>query len=156
VAKVVVTVVSDDEKFDVAIAFVYRSWTHRRFDDIKLLFFGPSQAGEARRRHDEYGERARGGGGCGLRMHQIRGGPRHSRRTRQKGHQTRPLWRTPRYVAKRGIPAVNVLTACSNKDIGSILNIVALISLKLKSEHLAHAQVRCNSRRRRRGSLYGQ
>jgi hypothetical protein len=42
-AKVVVTVISDDEKFDVAIAFVYRSWTHRRFDDIRLLFFGPSQ-----------------------------------------------------------------------------------------------------------------
>jgi len=42
-AKVVVTVVSDDEKFDVAVTFVYRSWTHRRFDDIKLLFFGPSQ-----------------------------------------------------------------------------------------------------------------
>jgi hypothetical protein len=42
-AKVVVTVVSDDEKFDVAIAFVYRSWIHRRFDDVKLLFFGPSQ-----------------------------------------------------------------------------------------------------------------
>ena len=42
-AKVVVTVVSDDEKFDIAIVFVYRSWTLRRFDDIKLLFFGPSQ-----------------------------------------------------------------------------------------------------------------
>jgi hypothetical protein len=35
--------VSDDEKFDVAIAFVHRSWMHRQFDDIKLLFFGPSQ-----------------------------------------------------------------------------------------------------------------
>jgi hypothetical protein len=22
---------------------VHRSWTHRRFDDIKLLFFSPSQ-----------------------------------------------------------------------------------------------------------------
>lgn len=42
-AKVMVTVVSDDEKFDIAIVFVYRSWTLRRFDDIKLLFFGPSQ-----------------------------------------------------------------------------------------------------------------
>jgi hypothetical protein len=39
----VITVVSDDEKFDDAIAFVYRSWTHRQFDDVKLLFFGPSQ-----------------------------------------------------------------------------------------------------------------
>jgi len=47
-AKVVITAVSDDEKFDIAITFVYRSWIHRRFDDVKLLFFGPSQRRLAR------------------------------------------------------------------------------------------------------------
>jgi len=44
----VVTVVSDDEKFDVAVTFVYRSWMHRRFDDVNLLFLGPSQRKLAR------------------------------------------------------------------------------------------------------------
>jgi hypothetical protein len=41
----VITVDSDDEKFDVAIAFVYRSWTHRRFDDVKLFFLAPAKGG---------------------------------------------------------------------------------------------------------------
>ncbi|AAL64405.1 hypothetical protein [Pyrobaculum aerophilum] len=42
-AKVAVVVVSDDEKFDLALMFAYRSYINKRFSDLKVLFFGPSQ-----------------------------------------------------------------------------------------------------------------
>lgn len=42
-AKVVVVISSEDEKFDVALTFAYRSYVNKRFSDIKVLFFGPSQ-----------------------------------------------------------------------------------------------------------------
>ncbi len=38
----------------------------------------------------------------------------------------------------------------------TFLTLTFLISFKSKSEHFAHAQVHCNSRRRHRGSVYSQ
>lgn len=42
-AKLAVVIISDDEKMDLGITFAYRSHVNRRFEDIKVLFFGPSQ-----------------------------------------------------------------------------------------------------------------
>jgi hypothetical protein len=46
--KIAVVVLSDDEKFDIALMFAYCSYLNKRFDDIKMLFFGPSQRRLAR------------------------------------------------------------------------------------------------------------
>jgi hypothetical protein len=34
---------SGDEKFDLAIRMVYNSFKNKRFEDIKVIYFGPSQ-----------------------------------------------------------------------------------------------------------------
>lgn len=34
---------SGDEKFDLAMRMVYNSFKNKRFDDVKIIYFGPSQ-----------------------------------------------------------------------------------------------------------------
>jgi len=42
-SKVVFLIMSSDEKFDLALRMAYNSYKNKRFDDIKIIFFGPSQ-----------------------------------------------------------------------------------------------------------------
>ncbi|MEM0044324.1 MAG: hypothetical protein QXJ51_06140 [Sulfolobales archaeon] len=41
--KVLLVVMSGDEKADLAIRFAYRSVLDERFEDLKIVFFGPAQ-----------------------------------------------------------------------------------------------------------------
>ncbi len=43
IAKILLIVVSGDDKADLAIRFAYNSLLNERFEDIKIVFFGPSQ-----------------------------------------------------------------------------------------------------------------
>jgi len=43
VAKVLILVMSGDEKADLGVRFAYRSIEDNRFEDLKVIFFGPSQ-----------------------------------------------------------------------------------------------------------------
>ncbi len=42
-SKVLFLIMSDDAKFDLAIRMSYSSFKNKRYDDVKVLFFGPSQ-----------------------------------------------------------------------------------------------------------------
>lgn len=42
-AKVLFLIMSGDEKFDLAMRMVYNSFKNKRFDDVKIIYFGPSQ-----------------------------------------------------------------------------------------------------------------
>lgn len=42
-AKVLFLIMSGDEKFDWAIRMAYNTMKAKRFEDIKVIFFGPSQ-----------------------------------------------------------------------------------------------------------------
>ncbi len=41
--KVLLLIMSGDEKADLGIRFAYRSVEDQRFEDLKVIFFGPSQ-----------------------------------------------------------------------------------------------------------------
>jgi len=41
--KVLFLIMSDDTKFDLGIRISYNSFKNRRYDEMKVLFFGPSQ-----------------------------------------------------------------------------------------------------------------
>ncbi len=42
-AKVLLLIMSGDEKADLGVRFAYRSIEDNRFEDLKVIFFGPSQ-----------------------------------------------------------------------------------------------------------------
>ena len=42
-AKVLFLIMSGDEKFDLAMRMAYNSYKNKRFEDIKIIYFGPSQ-----------------------------------------------------------------------------------------------------------------
>jgi hypothetical protein len=41
--KVLLLIMSGDEKADLSVRFAYRSLEDNRFEDLKVIFFGPSQ-----------------------------------------------------------------------------------------------------------------
>jgi len=41
--KVVFLIMSDDEKMDLALLMAYRSLEAKRYDDLRIVLFGPSQ-----------------------------------------------------------------------------------------------------------------
>ncbi|MEM4944189.1 MAG: hypothetical protein QW214_06490 [Saccharolobus sp.] len=41
--KVLFLIMSDDMKFDLAMRMAYNSYKNKRFDDMKIIYFGPSQ-----------------------------------------------------------------------------------------------------------------
>lgn len=43
IAKVLLLIMSGDEKADLGVRFAYRSIEDNRFEDLKVIFFGPSQ-----------------------------------------------------------------------------------------------------------------
>lgn len=42
-AKVLFLIMSDDQKFDMGMRMAYNSHFKKRFEDVKVAFFGPSQ-----------------------------------------------------------------------------------------------------------------
>jgi len=42
-ARVLILIISGDEKADLGVRFAYRSVEDKRFEDLKVIFFGPSQ-----------------------------------------------------------------------------------------------------------------
>ncbi|MBP1357698.1 MAG: DsrE family protein [Sulfolobus sp.] len=42
-SKVLFLIMSGDEKFDLAMRMAYNSLKNKRFEDLKVIFFGPSQ-----------------------------------------------------------------------------------------------------------------
>jgi hypothetical protein len=58
-ARVLILIMSGDEKADLGVRFAYRSVEDKRFEDLKVIFFGPSQKrilsyeGEMRRMIEE-------------------------------------------------------------------------------------------------------
>lgn len=42
-AKALFLIMSDDIKFDLAMRMAYNSYKNKRFDDLKIIYFGPSQ-----------------------------------------------------------------------------------------------------------------
>ncbi|MCY0859198.1 MAG: DsrE family protein [Sulfolobaceae archaeon] len=42
-AKVVFLITSGDEKFNLGLIMAYNSFKNKRYDDVKIIFFGPSQ-----------------------------------------------------------------------------------------------------------------
>ncbi|EWG06742.1 MAG: hypothetical protein ASUL_07989 [Candidatus Aramenus sulfurataquae] len=42
-AKALFLIMSGDEKFDLAMRMAYNSFKNKRFEDIKVIYFGPSQ-----------------------------------------------------------------------------------------------------------------
>ncbi|MBP1357260.1 MAG: DsrE family protein [Sulfolobus sp.] len=42
-AKVLFLITSGDDKFDLGFVMAYNSFKNKRYDDIKIIFFGPSQ-----------------------------------------------------------------------------------------------------------------
>jgi len=41
--KVLFLIMSDDTKFDLGIRISYNSFKNKRYDEMRVLFFGPSQ-----------------------------------------------------------------------------------------------------------------
>ncbi|BCU69674.1 hypothetical protein [Stygiolobus caldivivus] len=41
--KTLFLIMSDDVKFDLAMRMAYNSYKSKRFDDMKIIYFGPSQ-----------------------------------------------------------------------------------------------------------------
>jgi len=42
-AKVLFLIMSDDQKFDMGMRMAYNSHFKKRYEDVKVAFFGPSQ-----------------------------------------------------------------------------------------------------------------
>ncbi|PWV37232.1 MAG: hypothetical protein DJ555_03145 [Desulfurococcaceae archaeon] len=61
--KVLLLIMSGDEKADLGVRFAYRSIENQRFEDLKVIFFGPSQkrileySGEMKKMLDELKKR---------------------------------------------------------------------------------------------------
>lgn len=41
--KILILAISGDEKTDLAIRFAHNVYTNKRFDDVRIAFFGPAQ-----------------------------------------------------------------------------------------------------------------